>query len=374
MQKALTAKRIFTGEEFLQEHVVILAGREISAIVPLATVKPDLPVTDLGDGILAPGFIDVQVNGGGGVNFNDEPNEAGITRMVKAHRKFGTTGIFPTVITDRPEITRQAAQAISEIHGKLPEVLGIHIEGPFLDPARKGAHDPNLIRVLTASDMKWLKGLSCEQILLTVAPNKVSPADIEELAKSGIHVSLGHAEADANDVNEALAAGASGFTHLFNAMSQISPRQPGMVGSALLSTAFVGLIADGLHVDDDVLRLVFAVKDRRRIMLVTDAMATAASNVKHFALQGRQVDLKDGRLQLADGTLAGSNLTMDEAVRHCVNKTGLPLEDALRMASLNPAQFMGLGTKLGRVAPRYLASLVHLDDGLNVKNTWVEGE
>ena len=237
---------------------------------------------------------------------------------------------------------------------------------------RKGAHEVQFIRAMNHSDLEWLTNLDCGEVLLTLAPNKVSGADIEVLAKAGIHICLGHAEATNSEAHAALKAGASGFTHLFNAMSQMTGREPGMVGAALGSDAYAGLIADGHHVHEAMLKLAIATKPGK-IMLVTDAMCTAAGGPDHFLLQGREVRVKEGRLELADGTLAGSNLTMDEAVRFCVKRLGLSLEQVLPMASATPANFLGLGGKLGQIKDGYLASLVHLDANLNVKQTWVEG-
>ncbi len=372
---ALKAKRIFTGDRLLIDHAAVVEGKIIADIMPADELSNDYEVKDLGDSILAPGFIDVQVNGGGGVNLNDTPTMAGVITMVEAHRRFGTTGMLPTVITDTPEVQQRAADAVTKVHKHRPEVLGIHIEGPFLDQTRKGAHEAKLIRAITPQDISWLTAIKCGEVLLTLAPNKVLPADIKRLADAGVHVSLGHAEATAAEADAALQAGASAFTHLFNAMSQFGNREPGMVGAALTADqAYVGLIADGFHVHEQSLKLAFAAKQHDHIMLITDAMCTAAGGPDRFMLQGREVRLKNGRLELPDGTLAGSNLTMDEAVRFCVKRCGLKLESALAMASTTPAQFLGLGARLGRVAPGYLASLVNLDTELHVKQTWVEGQ
>ena len=372
MRRILKAQRIFTGEKMLEDHVVAIEGGKIAAVFPAAEMRTGAEIVDLGAGILAPGFIDVQVNGGGGVNLNDTATVEGVLTIAHAHRRFGTTGLLPTVITDAPEVQRAAAEAVSRARGQDASILGIHIEGPFLDPARKGAHEVQFIRAMSHSDLEWLTNLDCGEALLTLAPNKVSVADIEVLAKAGIHICLGHAEATNSEALSALKAGASGFTHLFNAMSQMTGREPGMVGAALGSDAYAGLITDGHHVHEAMLKLAIATKPGK-IMLVTDAMCTAAGGPDHFLLQGREVRVKNGRLELPDGTLAGSNLTMDEAVRFCVNRLGLSLEQVLPMASTTPANFLGLGGKLGQIKHGFLASLVHLDADLNVKQTWVEG-
>jgi N-acetylglucosamine-6-phosphate deacetylase len=374
MTFALTGARIFDGQTFHEGHAVLIDGRHIVGLLPEAQIPPATKVQELKGGLLAPGFIDVQVNGGGGALLNATPDITTVCTIAKSHRRFGTTGLLPTVITDAPEVTRAAVTAVAAAMKTTPAVLGIHIEGPFIDVVRKGAHEARYIRAMTADDVAWLSQLQCGVVMLTVAPNKVTPADIKQLTKAGLRVSLGHAEACYAEAEAALDAGATGFTHLYNAMSPLTAREPGMVGAALLSAeAYVGLIADGHHVSDGALRLAFAAKANDKFLLVSDAMPSAAGGPDHFLLQKRTVKLNEGRLQLEDGTLAGSNLTMDEALRHCVNRLDVPLDKALQMAARNPARFLGLEKTLGHIAPRALASLVHLDDKLHVKATWVEG-
>jgi N-acetylglucosamine-6-phosphate deacetylase len=257
----------------------------------------------------------------------------------------------------------------------VPGVLGIHIEGPFLDRGRKGAHEVRFIRQMTEADIDRIANAECGSVMLTLAPNRVPPSLIKSLAGKGVLVSLGHSEASLAEVTKALASGARAFTHLFNAMSQLNGREPGMVGAALADPdSFCGLIADGYHVNDTAMKVALAAKPRSRFMLITDAMPTAAGGPDSFALQGRAVRRVNGKLVLDDGTLAGSNLTMDEAVRYCVERLGVSLEDALRMASLNPASFLRRDHELGRIKSGYLASLVHLSDDLQVLGTWVGGK
>jgi N-acetylglucosamine-6-phosphate deacetylase len=268
-----------------------------------------------------------------------------------------------------------AIQAVRDARVTAPGVLGIHLEGPFLDVRRKGAHLERFIREMTAADVAILAAADCGALLLTLAPNRVPIELIRELAARGVLVSLGHAEASWEEARAALDAGACAFTHLFNAMSPMTSRAPGMVGAALSDPqSFVGVIADGHHVHDANLRIAFAAKSRDRFMLISDAMSPAAGGPDEFELMGRRVSRLGGRLQLEDGTLAGSLLTMDEAVRHCVHRLGIELADALRMASRVPAAFLRRGHDLGRIAPGYLASLVHLDDALGVRETWIEGQ
>lgn len=374
MAFALTGARVFDGDTFHDGMAIVVEGPRISQCIPESEVAADVEMRALHGGLLAPGFIDLQVNGGGGALLNDSPTVETVKTIAKSHGRFGTVGMLPTVITDAPEITMSAIAAVRAARAQgVANVLGIHVEGPFLDTARKGAHDPHFIRNLADEDIRLLANANCGVVMLTLAPNKVAPTAIKQLTDAGIRVSLGHAEANDAEVRAALAAGASSFTHLFNAMSQMTGREPGMVGAALADEqSFMGIIADGLHVHPATLKVAFSAASPDRFMLVSDAMPPAAGGPDIFELQGRKVSRINGRLQLADGTLAGSNLTMDEAVRFCVKTLGMELGTALRMASRNPARFLGRDD-LGSIAPGARASLVHLDDDLQVKQGWVEG-
>ncbi len=376
MAFALTGARVFDGESIHNGLAVVIDGSRIAEVVAVENLPKDIERRVLKAGLLVPGFIDVQVNGGGGALLNDNPTVTTVRRIAESHRKFGTTGMLPTVITDAPEILSKAITAVKAARTEnIPGVLGIHIEGPFLDKERKGAHEAQFIREMTEADVAQIANADCGSVMLTLAPNRVAPNLITSLAGKGVLVSLGHSEASVAEVTKALASGARAFTHLFNAMSQLNGREPGMVGAALSDlNSFCGLIADGYHVHDAALKVALAAKPHSRIMLVTDAMPTAAGGPDSFELQGRKIHLKNGKLQLDDNTLAGSNLTMDEAVRYCVERLGVALEDALRMASLNPASFLRRDHELGRIKPGYLASLVHLDDDLHVLETWIDGK
>jgi N-acetylglucosamine-6-phosphate deacetylase len=372
---ALVGARVFDGERFLDDRAVIVDGARIAGVTSYAERPRGSGEVDLGGGILAPGFVDVQVNGGGGALMNDGPSADVVARIAESHRKYGTVGVMPTLVTDAPEKMRAAIAAVRDARRRFPSVLGIHLEGPFLDPARKGAHDANSIREIEPSDIETIANADCGAVMLTLAPNRVRAEIIRALAARGVLVSLGHSEATYEEAQAGLAAGARAFTHLFNAMSPLQGRRPGMVGAALDSReAFVGIIADGHHVHPVSLRIAFAAKPHDRIMLISDAMPPAAGGPDSFLLQGRRVARIDGCLRLADGTIAGSVIAMDDAVRFCVDTIGVPLADALAMASRVPATFLRRDRDLGRIAPGYLASLVHLDDELRVRETWVEGE
>jgi N-acetylglucosamine-6-phosphate deacetylase len=375
MAVALTGARIFDGEVFHDAHAVVVEGRRIAGVVPVSALAGSMERRELGGGLIAPGFIDVQVNGGGGALLNDDPSPGTVRRIAEAHRRFGTVGLLPTVITDDPGVLAQAIAAVKGARAAhIPGVLGIHIEGPFLDVERKGAHAARFIRAPTDADVEAVAAAQCGTVMLTLAPNRVAPHVIRQLAGRGVRVSLGHSGASFAEARAALDAGACAFTHLYNAMSQLTGREPGMVGAALADReAYVGIVADGHHVHDAALAVAFAARPTDRMMLVTDAMPSAAGGPDRFQLQGRTVRRADGRLQLDDGTLAGSDLTMDAAVRHCVRRLGIDLAHALRMASLAPAGFLGLDHELGRIRPGWLASLVHLSDELEVRATWIEG-
>ena len=375
MAFALTGARVFDGDVMRTGLAVVIDGARIRDVVPEAKIAGDIKRISLAGGILAPGFIDVQVNGGGGALLNDNPTLETVKRIAQSHRRFGTTGLLPTVITDAPQVLAEAIASVKAARdADVPGVLGIHIEGPFLDVERKGAHDPKFIRTMTAVDVEQIASAGCGTIMLTLAPNCVSPALIKTLAVRHVLVSLGHSDATMLEAKQSLNAGARAFTHIFNAMSQLTGREPGMLGTALVDPkSYCGLIADGLHVHDGAMKIALAAKPKSRIMLISDAMPSAAGGPDEFELQGRSVRRENGRLILSDGTLAGSNLTMDEAVRYCVDKLDVDLGDALRMASLNPASFMRRENDLGRVKPGYLASLVHLRDDLTVSQTWIDG-
>ena len=355
---------------------MVIEGSRIARVVPEAEIGA-AERRDLGGGLLAPGFIDVQVNGGGGALLNDNPSVETVRTIATSHRRFGTVGMLPTVITDAPQVIARAVTSVARAMADgVPGVLGIHIEGPFLDVARKGAHAARFIREMTEQDADAIAGFAMYcPVMLTLAPNRVKPALIKRLAQAGVLVSLGHSDASFAEARQALDSGARSITHLYNAMSQMTGREPGMVGAALADhDAFVGIIADGHHVHDAALKVAFAARPSSRMMLITDAMPTAAGGPDSFELQGRTVTRSKGRLSLPDGTLAGSDLTMDAVVRYCVEVLGLDLAQVLRMASLSPAAFLRCEHERGRIAPGYLASMVLLGEDLHVTQTWIDGQ
>jgi len=374
--QALCGARIFTGDRFLDGHAVLIGDGAIAGIVAESAAPEAATRVRLAGGLLAPGFIDAQVNGGGGVLFNATPDADSLATMALAHARHGTTAMLPTYITDTPEGMAAAVAAVSAaIERQVPGIAGIHLEGPFLARSRKGAHDPNLIRPMTDADRDRLVATGLTTVLMTVAPETVPPAHIAELAAHGIIVSLGHTDASYDLGLAAAAAGARGVTHLFNAMSPLAHRNPGLVGAALNHGGlWCGIIADGHHVHPAALQLALRAKQGpARLFLVTDAMPTAGHADDHFMLNGRLVTRRDGLLTLDDGTLAGSDLTMDAAVRFAVDQLSVELGEALRMASLYAAEFLRLDASHGRIAAGYRADIVHLTDALDVGAVWIGG-
>lgn len=372
---ALTGARVFTGDGWLDEHALIMAGTRVEALLPVAELDPAMASLALGGGVLAPGFMDLQANGGGGFLLNDTPDVATMSAIASAHRRFGTTALLPTFITDHPARMALALAAARDAQrAGVMGVLGLHLEGPFLDVARRGAHPEALVRTMNDADMAQLLEADCGTLLLTVSPRAVSMAAMSRLAAAGIVLSLGHSDATSNEADAALGAGVRAFTHLFNAMSPLGHRAPGMVGAALASEdAWCGLICDGIHVADTAVHVALKAKGAGRIFLVSDAMAPAAGGPEAFSLHGRKVVRRNGALRLEDGTLAGCDLTMLQAVRHCVDRLGVPLDDALRMASATPAALIGRDDERGYLRAGYRADLVHLDAALALRHVWVGG-
>lgn len=332
-------------------------------------------VIDLEGGYLLPGFIDTQVNGGGGVLFNDETTASGIAAIGRAHRGHGTTGFLPTLISAELRVIDAALRATeAAIEAGIPGVLGVHVEGPFISKERKGIHDAALFRTLDAESKALLKSLKRGKILVTLAPESCTPEDIAELAAAGVILAAGHTNATYDTTVAALKAGVSGFTHLFNAMSPMAHRAPGVVGAALEdATSYCGLIADGRHVDWPVLRIALRAKAIERFMLVTDAMPTVGSKARTFILNGRLIHVEDGVCVDENGTLAGSDLDMATAVRNVVTHVGVSVAEAAFMAATAPAHFLGLGSARGSVSVGQRADLVWLDDALQVRGVFLGG-
>lgn len=373
-QQALLAGRVFDGTRWHDDAAVLIREGRIAGVRRSGEVPGDWPHERLPAGtVIAPGFIDLQVNGGGGVLLNDQPTTDGMRAIARAHRRFGTTACLPTLITDTRERMAGAITAARSIAGR-DGILGLHIEGPFISPKRPGVHPPDRIVEPHEGDLEQLCELAgAGTSLVTLAPECVPAGFIQTLTTSGVRVSIGHSEAPADVVMHAVADGATGVTHLFNAMPPLSGRSPGIIGTALTEERLIaGLIVDGVHVDPISIRLAFAAK-RDGIALVTDAMPSVGSSLHRFELLGRTITLVRGRLATASGTLAGAHLDMASAVRNAVKLAGLPLEDALRAASLTPARFLGLDHERGTLTAGARADLVALNAELAVVATWIDG-
>ena len=372
---ALAAGHVFDGVRLHESAAVVIDRDRIVALLPRSEVPRDVSVRELAEGIwLAPGFIDLQVNGGADILFNDDPTPAAISKIAAAHRRFGTTGLLPTLISDTPAKMRAALDAVEAAIDAEPGVLGVHLEGPFLSREKAGIHDPGLLRPPSPEDEELLCKPRKGRILLTLAPEETPPGFVARLARSGIRLSLGHSMATYAQTKAAIAQGLTGFTHLFNAMRPLAAREPGPIAAALESAElWYGLIVDGVHVDPAVLRL--ALRGAGRSILVTDAMPPVGGQRGSFTLYGRKITVGDRRCTGADGTLAGAVLDMASAVRNSVELLGVPLTDALRFASAHPASFLGLDHVLGRLAPGCRADIVAFEPKrVDVLATWVAGE
>lgn len=373
--QAVTADHVFDGTAVHREAAVLFDGENVTRVVSRAELPRGTHVQVLPAGAwLAPGFIDVQVNGGGDVLFNDSPTPEAVATIAKAHRKFGTTGLLPTFITDAAGKMTAAIDAVQTAMEREPGVLGVHLEGPFISPERPGVHDRQFIRTITPGDVALLTRPRKGVTLITLAPEEMPSGVIAQFAKAGVRVSLGHSVATYAQTRAAMSEGLSGFTHLFNAMPAMLSREPGPVAAALESPeAFYGLIVDGEHVDPATLRL--ALRGLGQPMLVTDAMPPVGGKNSSFMLYGNEITASSGQLRREDGTLAGAFLTMAQAVSNCVTMLGLKLEEALRLASRNPAKFLGLGNRFGRLAAGFRADMVAFHgEKVDVIETWVAGK
>ncbi|MCF3973358.1 N-acetylglucosamine-6-phosphate deacetylase [Paracoccus salsus] len=369
MRHILAGARIFDGAQLLDDHVLVLEDELVAAILPVSqAAEPTMIV----DGVIAPGFLDLQVNGGGGLMVDGHSDLAALRVICETHRRLGCAGVLPTLITDTPQATARVIAAGVEAAGAaVPGFLGLHLEGPHLDPRRKGAHDPALVRPMGAEDLARL----CEAaralpvLMVTLAPESASPQQIAALAGAGAIVSLGHSDCDFETARAAYAAGARCATHLFNAMSQMGHRSPGMVGAVLAGDAFAGLIADAIHVHPAAMKAALAARPHG-IFLVSDCMAFAGTDLTQMTLNGRPVLRRDARLTLPDGTLAGADLRLDQAIATLIGQVGIAPERALAMAMSEPARAVGLSDRFGLLAPGRAAELILLDHDFALRGVW----
>lgn len=372
MRQILSGAAIFDGEQMLHDHVLVLEADLIAGILPAAEAPDGLRLL-LNGGTVAPGLIDLQVNGGGGLMLDGAATVARLTQICAAHARLGATGILPTLITDTPTATAAViAAGIAAAKASTPGFLGLHLEGPHLDPRRQGAHDLSLIRPMGSVDLAQLCKAAAElpALMVTLAPVAVTPAQIAELTRAGVVVSLGHAECSYDQAMAAIDAGACCVTHLFNAMTQLGNREPGLVGAVLGGSINAGLIADGLHVHPAALRIALASR-AEGLFLVSDSMAVAGTDLTRFTLGRREILRHDGRLTLADGTLAGADLSLPQAIAYLIRTLGIAPERALAMASCIPATL--IGAQAGQLRRGRAANLVHFDENWGLKGVWQNG-
>ncbi|WP_416306946.1 N-acetylglucosamine-6-phosphate deacetylase [Neptunicella sp. SCSIO 80796] len=366
------AETLFDGHDMLSDIALTVDDGKITAITPATNNQPGIVLP----GLVSAGFIDVQVNGGGGVLFNQSPTVDALKTMVKGHAIYGTTAMLPTLITDQLAVIQQAADAMAEaIRQQTPGIIGIHFEGPHLSEPKRGIHSTDFIRPISDKELAQYCRQDLGKVIVTVAPENV-PADIiADMVKQGVHVCLGHSNATADVVEQALQAGASGFTHLYNAMSPLTSREPGMVGVALNDArSYCGLIVDHHHVHTTSCQLAIKAKGWQKIMLVTDAMAHVGSDISSLPYLDTEIIRTGDKLSLPNGTLAGSALDMATAVRNTHQDLGISLADSLNMASMTPATYLGMQDSLGKLAVGYAADFVVLDTQQKVKSTWIQGK
>ena len=368
MQQSFMGAAIFDGTRLHHGAALVVDNGRVVALGAASG-----PGIALDGGILAPGLIDLQVNGGGGVAVDGATDVEALAHICAAHARLGATGLLPTLITDTPEAVAQViAAGIAATRQGVPGFLGLHLEGPHLDPRRKGAHDATLIRPMTEADLGQLcnAAQALPALMVTVAPWALTPEQISRLTAAGAIVSLGHAECTLREASTAIAAGARCATHLFNAMSQLGNREPGLVGAVLSGAVAAGLIADGIHVAPEVLRIALAARPEG-LFLVSDAMCLAGTCLTEFRLGGRRILRDQGRLTLEDGTLAGADLSLPQALRVMVKTVGLGPEQALAMATSVPARL--IGAQAGRLVPGGAADFIHLDDDWQLRQVWRRG-
>tara|TARA_R110002049_G_scaffold97368_8_gene237371 strand:- start:7083 stop:8252 length:1170 start_codon:yes stop_codon:yes gene_type:complete len=372
---ALGAPAIFDGEHFLRDHCVVIEGEHIAALLPAIDCPPGVPLKQLSTGTLAPGFVDLQVNGGGDVMLNSHPDTETLATLQRAHRSKGTTSILPTLLSDTRSVQEAAVAAVRSARGASSTgILGLHLEGPYFAPDRRGAHSADRLRHPDADDLDWLCSLNDLPVVLTLAPECISRDALARLARSGLMLCAGHSDASYAELEAVAANGVQGVTHLYNAMRQLQAREPGMVGAALtLDQLWVGIIADGHHVHPAAIRLAFRAKPAGKLILVSDAMATVGGSQGVCELYGETIREVQGRLLNRNGVLAGSAIGLIDAVRYAHKTAGLPLDEVLRMASLYPSQIMQLEHAIGRLRAGYRADLVHFDDAFTVRDTWLAG-
>ena len=374
MKQALLGSQIFCGERFYDHHALLIDGNSIIEIVDEKNIPNAFNKIELDQGILAPGFIDLQVNGGGGILFNNRPTKESLNTIINAHQFFGTTSIMPTVISDSIKVLTKCTRAVTQEIKKNSALLGIHIEGPFFSLKYRGVHQKKYISKLSSEYLELFSNLKEYPVILTLAPECISMKDLNHLASLGIKIMAGHTDASYDELEQAAKNNLNGFTHLFNAMSQMSAREPGAVGAALdFDNLYASIIVDLHHVHHSLIKLAYQKKPIGKLFFISDSMATINHGEPTFELYDEVVSEQNGRITNAEGKLAGSSITQIDAVKNAYQKCNIPLDHALAMASRYPAEFIGVDRYLGSLKPNYRADLVHFDSNFKVNNVWTSG-
>ena len=375
MKQAITGSKLFNGIDFIEHKALLIDDQHIAGIVNEDAIPTDFQVKKLEGGILSPGFIDLQVNGGGGKLFNNSPDKESLNTIISAHQYFGTTSIMPTVISDSLNILQKCTDTISNEINNNHSLLGIHIEGPFFNVKYRGVHQKQYINTINTSYLNLFETLNKFPVMLTLAPECISIKQLKHLKSLGFKILAGHTDANYDQLEEAVKYGLDGFTHLFNAMGQISAREPGVVGSAFdFDETSASIIVDLHHVHPSLINLSFKQKPKGKLFFVSDSMATINHGEPSFELYDEVVSESNGRIINSEGKLAGSSITQIDAIKNAYQKCSIPLESAISMATLYPAEYLGVSDYIGQLKKGYRADLAHFDSNFHVQNVWLAGK
>ena len=375
MKQAITGSKLFNGIDFIEHKALLIDDQHIAGIVNEDAIPTDFSLQKLEGGILSPGFIDLQVNGGGGKLFNNSPDKESLNTIISAHQYFGTTSIMPTVISDSLNILQKCTDTISNEINNNHSLLGIHIEGPFFNVKYRGVHQKQYINTINASYLNLFETLDKFPVMLTLAPECISIKQLKHLKSLGFKILAGHTDANYDQLEEAVKYGLDGFTHLFNAMGQISAREPGVVGSAFdFDETSASIIVDLHHVHPSLINLSFKQKPKGKLFFVSDSMATINHGEPSFELYDEVVSESNGRIINSEGKLAGSSITQIDAIKNAYQKCSIPLESAISMATLYPAEYLGVSDYIGQLKKGYRADLAHFDSNFHVQNVWLAGK
>ena len=375
MKQALIGAQLFSGKEFFDNRALLIDGENIIDIINEHDIPKNFEIQKLNGGILSPGFIDLQVNGGGGKLFNNSPDKESLNTIIEAHQHFGTTSIMPTVISDSLNVLKRCTTTISEEIENNKSLLGVHIEGPFFNVKYRGVHQKQYINTINSDYLNLFENLKDFPVMLTLAPECISTKQLKHLKSLGFKILAGHTDASYDQLEEAIKYGLDGFTHLFNAMGQISAREPGVVGSALtFDNAAVSIIVDLHHVHPSLIQMAYKQKPQGKLFFVSDSMATIHHGEPSFELYDEIVSESKGRIINSEGKLAGSSITQIDAIKNAYQSCNIPLNEALAMASRYPAEYLGVANYLGSLKSGYRADLTHFDLDFQVQNVWVAGK